>query len=263
MRHSIRAALAATVFTISLSACATYGDSSDIVAAPPPDFTAAVNSTGRAADDIKLDESRKPAQVLGFLGLERGDHALDILAGGGYYSEIMARAVGSEGKVTAHNVKFFTEGEKNEAKWAGVTSRNSNISVYLKPYNEFTAPAGSYDFALFHMVYHDAYWESERFKFPRMEPATLLANLYAAMKPGGIVGVVDHVADPGDTRQTVDKLHRIDPAVVKADFAAAGFVLDDESALLANADDDHAKLVFDPAVRGKTDRFIFKFRKPE
>ena len=84
------------------------------------------------------------------------------------------------------------------------------------------------------------------------------------MKPGGTVGVVDHVAAPGgDTREVVAKLHRIDPAVVRADFERAGFLFDGESALLRNPADDHAKLVFDPAVRGKTDRIVYRFRKPE
>jgi predicted methyltransferase len=83
------------------------------------------------------------------------------------------------------------------------------------------------------------------------------------MKPGGIVGVVDHVANPNtDTRATVDKLHRIDPNVVKADFKRAGFVLVGSSNILRNPKDDHSLLVFDPKIRGMTDRAVFKFRKP-
>jgi predicted methyltransferase len=125
------------------------------------------------------------------------------------------------------------------------------------------APA-SFDFALLHLIYHDLYWESAQYHYPHCDPDEVLKRLYAAMKPGAIVGVVDHVADPnGDTRATVDKLHRIDPAVVKADFKRAGFELVKESPLLMTGQDDHSKLVFDAAVRGKTDRFIFKFRKPK
>jgi predicted methyltransferase len=82
------------------------------------------------------------------------------------------------------------------------------------------------------------------------------------MKPGGVVGVVDHIANPGDTRATVDKLHRIDPATVKADFKRAGFVLEGQSDMLRNPADDHSLNVFDPKIRGTTDRFAFKFRKP-
>ena len=82
------------------------------------------------------------------------------------------------------------------------------------------------------------------------------------MKQGGIVGVIDHVGKSGDTRATVEKLHRIDPAVVKADFERAGFQLEAESDLLRNPADDHSLLVFDEKIRGKTDRFMFRFRKP-
>jgi predicted methyltransferase len=83
------------------------------------------------------------------------------------------------------------------------------------------------------------------------------------MKPDGIVGIIDHAGLPGNTREIVNKLHRIDPAVVKADFEKAGFVLEATSDLLRNPDDDHSKLVFDPSIRGKTDRFVLKFRKPK
>jgi predicted methyltransferase len=83
------------------------------------------------------------------------------------------------------------------------------------------------------------------------------------MKPGAVIGVIDHVASPNsDTRATVEKLHRIDPEVVKADFTRAGFVLAGTSDILRNSGDDHSLLVFDPKIRGKTDRFIFKFKKP-
>ena len=111
--------------------------------------------------------------------------------------------------------------------------------------------------------YHDVYWEDAERKIVRMDPDAWLKVLYAAMKPGAVVGVVDHVASPGgDVRAVVDKLHRIDPEVVKRDFAKAGFKLEASSDILRNAADDHSLLVFDPAIRGKTDRFILKFKKP-
>jgi predicted methyltransferase len=87
--------------------------------------------------------------------------------------------------------------------------------------------------------------------------------VYDAMKPGGVIGVIDHIANPNDdARATVEKLHRIDPAVVKADFERAGFVFEGSSDLLRNPADDHTLLVFDPKVAGKTDKFVFKFKKP-
>jgi len=115
---------------------------------------------------------------------------------------------------------------------------------------------------LINMDYHDVYWENAKRGIPRMDPDAWLKTIYAAMKPGGTVGIIDHVANPGDTRATVEKLHRIDPETVKADFKRAGFQLVATSDMLRNPADDHSLLVFDPAIRGKTDRFVFKFRKP-
>jgi len=123
------------------------------------------------------------------------------------------------------------------------------------------APA-SIDSVFAHLVYHDLYWESDKYKFARVEPAAVAAAWFAALKPGGTVVIVDHAGPAGDTRALVEKLHRIDPATVKADMAAAGFELAGESAVLHRSDDDHSANVFDPKVRGKTDRFMLKFRKP-
>jgi predicted methyltransferase len=96
-----------------------------------------------------------------------------------------------------------------------------------------------------------------------MEPDAFLKAVYAAMKPGGVIGVIDHVASPSyDTRATVEKFHRIDPEVVKADFKRAGFQFVGSSDILRNPADDHNVMVFDPKIRGKTDRFVFKFKKP-
>ena len=116
---------------------------------------------------------------------------------------------------------------------------------------------------LLHLVYHDAYWESARFGLPRIDPNTVTAALFGAVKPGGTVAVIDHVAPAGgDTRAVVEATHRIDPAVIRADFERAGFVFDGESNLLRNPSDDHSKNVFDPSIRGRTDRVVYRFRRP-
>jgi len=228
-----------------------------------PDFAAAVTAPGRDEADIKLDESRKPAEVLTFMGLETGDIVLDIFAGGGYYSEIMGRAVGPNGSVIAVNPPQFTTSHQSKAKWVGVTARQSNVTMVPSQLPDYAPPANSVDFAMLHLIYHDFYWESEQYKFERMDPTIVLANLYTGMKPGAIVAVIDHVGASGDTREVVEKTHRIDPATVRSDFLKAGFVLNGESEMFANPDDDLAINVFDPAVRGKTSRFVMRFRKPE
>ncbi|WP_346775582.1 methyltransferase [Sphingomonas sp. G-3-2-10] len=226
------------------------------------DYGAAVAAQDRPADQVKLDAGRHPAEVLAFLGLKRGMTAADIMAGAGYYSEIMAHVVGPNGKVIAYEPEQFY-GDKAKPVWAAVIGRVPNVALTPYPFDAFGAPAASLDFTLLHLVYHDLYWESAQYKIPRTDPAAFLRALFAATKPGGIVGVIDHVGLPGDTRVTVDKLHRIDPAVLVADFKAAGFVLEAESPVLRVAGDDHTKLVFDPAVRGNTDRVVYRFRKPK
>ena len=121
-----------------------------------------------------------------------------------------------------------------------------------------------YDFLIMNLDYHDVYWENAERKIVRMDPDAWLKRLFDAMKPGAVVGIIDHAANPGgDTREVVEKLHRIDPAVVKADFTRAGFVLEESSDILRNPADDHSLLVFDEKIRGKTDRFMYRFRKPQ
>jgi predicted methyltransferase len=263
MRASIFLALASSALVMApVHAAAAPSVASDSTAEAAPDFQAAVSDPGRDEADIKLDESRKPAELLAFMGLEAGDTALDIFAGGGYYSEIMARAVGPEGSVIAVNPPQFTSSDQSKAKWAGVTARQPNVTMVPSQLPDYKPAPDSIDFAMLHLIYHDFYWESEQYKFAKMDPAVVLANLYAGMKPGGVVAVIDHAGMAGDTRAVVEKTHRIDPATVRTDFLNAGFVLDGESDMFANPDDDLEKNVFDPAVRGKTSRFVMRFRKP-
>lgn len=229
--------------------------------AAPANVAAAVADPRRPEAARQLDDSRKPAEILRFFGLELGDRALDVMTGSGYYAELMARAVGPSGSVVASQPPSFM-GEKGKAEWEKLVARAPNITLQVEMLGEMKLAPASFDFALLHLVYHDFYWESAEYKFPRLDPDAALKTLFAAMKPGGAVGVVDHVGKAGDARVAADKLHRIDPATVKADFLRAGFVLDGESDVLRMPADDGSKLVFDPAVRGKTDRIVYRFRKP-
>jgi len=227
----------------------------------PADFAAAVASPSRPADARKLDESRKPAEVLAFLGLKAGDKAADIMTGSGYWAEIMAAVTGPTGKVTGYEPQQFYSTPEELKIWDALVARVPSVEWKRYPFEAFAAAPDSLDFTIINLSYHDLYWQSEKYKIPRTDPDAFLTALYRATKKGGVVGVIDHVGLPGDTRATVDSVHRIDPAVVKADFERAGFTLAASSAMLANPADDHAKLVFDPAIRGKTDRFVYKFVK--
>ncbi|PEQ10822.1 methyltransferase [Novosphingobium sp. PC22D] len=230
---------------------------------PPDSFVSALADPRRDEPARKLDDSRKPAEVLAYLGLEEGMRAADIMTGSGYWAEIMASVVGPEGKVTAFEPEQFYKSPEEQVKWKAIVAGWPEVEWVRYPFEAFSAAPGSFDFAIINLSYHDLYWESEKFGIPRSDPDAFVSALFAAMRPGGIVGIVDHVGLPGDTRAIVDKLHRIDPATVKRDFERAGFVLEDASELLANPEDDHTKLVFDPAVRFKTDRFVYRFRKPK
>ncbi len=228
--------------------------------AKPDVYAAAVAKAGRPAADAALDAGRKPAAVLKFMQLKPGMRVLDLLAGNGYYSEIMARVVGSKGSVVAFSPATYMDGKSRDALMA-LAARDKNL-VYTGDLSTEFGKAGQFDFTLLHLNYHDFYFESVAFKVPRTDPDVVLKGLFHATKPGGTIAVVDHIGPAGDTRAIVDKLHRIDPATVKADFARAGFVLAGESALLRVPADDHSKNVFDPAIRGKTDRMVLRFKKP-
>ena len=264
MRASIFLTLATSALAIAAPVHAGNASSvsETIAEVAVPDFASAVSDPGRDDGDIKLDESRSPAEVLAFMGLETGDAVLDIFAGGGYYSEILGRAVGPDGTVIAVNPPQFVSSDQSKAKWASVIARQPNVTMVPSQLPDYKPAANSIDFAMLHLIYHDFYWQSEKFKFEKMDPAVVLANLYAGMKPGGVVAVIDHVGSSGDTRAVVEKTHRIDPATARSDFLKAGFVLDGESEMFANPDDDLEMNVFDPAVRGKTSRFVMRFRKP-
>jgi predicted methyltransferase len=224
------------------------------------DYAAAVAGPGRPADMLKFDARWKPAAVLEFLQLEPRMHVLDIIADGGYYSEIMARVVGPKGQVVA-----LVYDEKARNDFAPLRERNPNISFQILPMHTIRADSltpDHFDFVLLNMMYHDVYWEDDKAGAPHVDPENVLAALYRAVKPGGIVGVIDFVGEPGDPRVIVNRLHRIDPARARADFERAGFVFEGQSDLLHVANDDHTMLVFDPAIRGKTDKFVSRFRKP-
>ena len=234
-------------------------------AAPrPATIAAAVAATDRNPDNVKIDEGRKPAQVLQFLGLKPGMHVLDLFGGNAYWAEIMAPVVGPKGHDTVWEpTQFYSD--KTKASFAAFMAKHPNVSIVSSPFEDPAAalPKNYADLVILNDNYHDTYWQNAKYKIPQMDPNAFLKAVYASMKPGAVIGVIDHVANPNsDTRATVEKLHRIDPEVVKADFKRAGFVFVKSSDVLRNPADDHSLLVFDPKVRGHTDRFVYEFRKP-
>jgi predicted methyltransferase len=262
---------------LALAACGKSQEQAKAPEAPPPEpaataepapaptadaaaIDAALANTDRFAGDADQDVWRHPADVLKFLELRPGQHALDYFAAAGYYTELMSRVVGADGKVIAYNNPEYRKfSEDAPAKRYGA-NRLPNVTELTTPVEAMPLDPASLDAALFVQSYHDLYWRPKK-GWPVTDPAKALAQLVPALKPGGVVVVIDHVANAGDPTQTVNALHRIDPAVLKRDFEAAGLTFDSESPLFANPADDHTKEVFDKAIRHKTDQVMYKFRK--
>jgi predicted methyltransferase len=230
--------------------------------APSPIAAAVADTAHRSPDNVKLDEGRKPAAVLQFLGLKPGMHVLDLLGANAYWAEITSPVVGPKGHVTVWMPTQFY-GEKRKASFEAFMASHPNVSIVTSPFEAADLPKNYADWVIINDNYHDSYWQNEKLKLPRMDPSAFLKAVHDSMKPGAVIGVIDHVANPNsDTRATVEKFHRIDPNVVKADFKRAGFVLAGSSNFLRNPADDHSTEVHDPKIAGKTDRFIFLFKKP-
>jgi predicted methyltransferase len=224
----------------------------------------ALANPARAESYRALDSNRQPQAILTFAGLHPGMRVLDVGTGGGYFTEVLADAVGPSGAVVGWNPPAFARRENVSRALAGIRQRYPATTFYATPPTSLALPRDSFDLVLIHLIFHDFYWDSADFGFTRVEPRLVAAELFAATRKGGTLVVVDHVANPGrETRAEVEANHRIDPAIVRSDFEAVGFVFDGESDVLRRTDDDHSLRIFNPAIRGKTDRFMFRFRKPE
>ena len=230
-----------------------------LVAAAPADL---LNAPGRPDALVALDAGRKPAEVLAQSLIKPGARVMDVMAGQGYYTELLARHVGPKGRVIAIEPVNYMEDSKTAEAWAALQKRNRNVELVVGAPGEAAMP-DKLDAAFYHLTYHDLYWQSEKFKYPRTDVDDYNARLFQALKPGGVVLIIDHYGVPGmDSRAQADKTHRIDAAVVMADMARAGFRFAGSVPILEMAGDDPAKLVFDPSLRGKTNRFYYRFVKP-
>jgi predicted methyltransferase len=208
------------------------------------------------SDAPTLDPAWKVPEVIAFIGLKKGDHVADIVAG--RLTSSLADAVGPTGKVyaveTAEVVKVHPDALTHMKELA---ARSPNIIVSDDPVAS-PLPTGL-DAVIIRQNYHDLY---DKFMGPT-DVAAFNKAVFTALKPGGVYVVLDHAAAAGSGTDATETLHRIDPARVKADVLAAGFKLDGTSSILANPSDDHTKKVFDPSVRGHTDQFLYRFKKPK
>ena len=223
---------------------------------------ASLASEGRSEGDLALDEKRRPDKVLAFFGIEPGMKVFELFAGGGYYSEILSGVVGEEGEVWSQNNAAYVAYSQAEIERRFKPGRLANVTRVRAENNELDLPDASFDAALFVLAYHDVYYIDEKNGWPEIDGPAMLAEILGAMKPGAVLGVVDHVAAPGSPAATGGTLHRIDPILLRRDLEAAGFVYEAESKVLRNPDDDHTLPINDPAVRRQTDRVVYRFRVP-
>lgn len=223
-----------------------------------PSIAAALADPNRPAKDQTLDAQRRPAEIMAFIGLRPGQTIVDVWPGA-YWDRLFADVVGPSGEVIA-----WTPAEAAKAEHLDMPKDGSrpfpahpNVVAYGGPINSFAVPA-PVDVVWIRQNYHDLY-------DPFMGPADVAGfdkAVFSALKPGGIFVVIDHSAPDGSGLGDTNTTHRIDAAVVKRDMAAAGFRFVGESPVLRNPADTREKLVFDPSIRGRTDQFIYIFRKP-
>ncbi len=241
-----------TVSLLTLAACQqpAAGWSAD-------DLAAALDNPGRPEADKARDAGRKPAEVVVFVGVEPGMTVLDVMASGGWYTEVLSVAVGPDGTVYAQNEPSALA-RRDGANDKAITARlaDSHLANVQRVDQELTGlelEPGSVDAAITALNFHDTY----NFAGPEAAAAFMQA-IYDVLKPGGVLGMIDHSGDPdGDNV----KLHRISRQIVVDIATGVGFVLEDEGDVLAHAEDDRTEMVFGP-IRGKTDRFLLKLRKP-
>jgi predicted methyltransferase len=221
----------------------------------------AVTNPERPAADRERDANRRPAEVLQFAGIGPGMVVLDLFSGGGYYTEIIASIVSADGHVDAHSNAAYLNFVGDEFKDRHANDRLKNVTVLMAENNELDLEVGRYDAVFLALTYHDFYLPSAE-GWPQIDIDEILSELHAGLKPGGVITIIDHYAVRGSSTESASEFHRIDPAIVISDMEAAGFELDETSDLLRNPDDDLSKSVFDPALRGQTDRFMLRFRRP-
>lgn len=227
------------------------------------DYAAAVDNTFRSEQDRARDEGRKPAEILEFFDVQPGMKVLDMFAGGGYYTEIISYVVGFDGSVVSHSNEAYKQYVGDEATQRYADGRLSNVEILMAENNELVLPDEEFDAITLILAYHDFYYAAPNDGWPKIDGPRLLAELYKSLKPGRVLGVVDHIAEAGSPRETGGTLHRIDPAIVIAEMQLAGFRLDGQSAILRNPEDDHLLHMTDPAIRGRTDRLVMRFVKPD
>jgi predicted methyltransferase len=225
-------------------------------------YAAAVQHSGRTADDQKRDALDHPAQILRLAGIKPGMQVADFLAGDGYYSELLSYIVGPKGHVLLINNPSFDRWANNA--WQGRIAHNRlpNVEHQTVDPNHLELADGSLDALLLVKVYHDLYWvDTDKKNWPTVDTAAVLDKLVKTLKPGGTLVIVDHSSKPGAGTTAASSLHRIDEAYALHDFESRGLKLVGKSDALRMPDDPRTQVSYKEPILGKTDRFVLVLRK--
>jgi predicted methyltransferase len=233
------------------------------VAAPvavPPELRAIVDAPDRSDDDKKLDLGRHPAETLAFFGIRPGMKVADLMAGGGYTTELLARAVGPTGVVYGQNTKLILErfAEKPWSARLGKPVMKNVVRVDRDLEDPLPAEAKNLDVIFMVLFYHDTVWQ-------KVDRERMNRAIFAALKPGGVFAIIDHSGKPGTGATETQTLHRIEDKFVREEVERAGFKLAEAAGFLKNPADTRDWSGSPRTAgerRGTTDRFVYKFVKP-
>jgi predicted methyltransferase len=223
-------------------------------------YDAAVKHAGRSAADLERDPKDQVARVLRLTGIGPGMHVVDVLGSNGYYSELVSYLVGSKGEVLLINDPSFDSYDTGwKERLAG--NRLPNVTHRVADFAAMQLGNATFDAALLVKVYHDLYWTELTKGPPQTDAKAILDQIAAALKPGGVLLVVDHSAKAGTGSADAEKLHRIDAAYARHDIESHGFKLVTQADFLHDPTDDRSLISYKPPMLGKTDRFVYVFRK--
>jgi predicted methyltransferase len=228
--------------------------------AADPAIDKAVANPDRTSEDRERDARDKPAEIMVFAGVKPGMTVIDMFSAGGYYTELLAGAVGPTGKVLAVNNVPYAMYSKDDMKKRFTEGRLPNVERRLVEASWMNLPAKSADLIVIVMSYHDVYWINEKEGWPEINTDGFLESLKRTLKPGGKLLIVDHNAAAGSGKDAATKLHRLNEDWAKQSFVSHGFVFEKAYDGLRNKGDQLDKMVFDPAVKGKTDRYVHLYR---
>ena len=224
-------------------------------------FEQAIHQPHRFAEDHARDESRKPLDILKLSGVKPGDKVIDLLGGGGYYSELFNYIVGAEGTVYLQNNSLFLNFSTEELDQRLKRGRLNNVVRLDSEFADMKLPS-DVDLIFIGLSYHDIY-------VPREDPVIMTSReeffpqIWEALKPGGALLIIDHAAQPGSGKDAAAKLHRIDEEWAKQDIESAGFKFEQSLDVLRNPKDNYQLDIWKKEVLRKTDRFVHLYRKPQ